>query len=83
MNDAPLLVLAAGGTGGHMFPAQAVAEMMLSRGWQVVLSTDARGSRYSGGFPDEVVVEVVASGTFAKSGLVNKFFVPFYIFSVM
>lgn len=52
MNDAPLLVLAAGGTGGHMFPAQAVAEMMLSRGWQVVLSTDARGSRYSGGFPD-------------------------------
>lgn len=80
MNDAPLLVLAAGGTGGHMFPAQAVAEMMLSRGWQVVLSTDARGSRYSGGFPDEVVVEVVASGTFAKSGLVNKFFVPFHIF---
>ena len=51
----PPFSIGAGGTGGHMFPAQAVAEMMLSRGWQVVLSTDARGSRYSGGFPDEVL----------------------------
>ena len=32
---APLLVIAAGGTGGHMFPAQALAEVMLARGWRV------------------------------------------------
>ena len=38
---APLLVIAAGGTGGHMFPAQALAEAMLARGWRVRLSTDA------------------------------------------
>ena len=31
-----------------MFPAQAVAEVMLARGWRVVLSTDARGVRYTG-----------------------------------
>ena len=43
MDNAPLLILAAGGTGGHMFPAQAVAETMLLRGWRVVLSTDIRG----------------------------------------
>ena len=47
MDNAPLLILAAGGTGGHMFPAQAVAETMLLRGWRVVLSTDIRGSHYS------------------------------------
>lgn len=79
MNDAPVLVLAAGGTGGHMFPAQAVAETMLLRGWQVILSTDTRGSQYSAGFPEEVVVEIVSSGTFARPGLINKIFVPFYI----
>ncbi len=38
-----LLVIAAGGTGGHMFPAQALAEVMLRKGWRVKLSTDARG----------------------------------------
>ena len=50
----PLLVIAAGGTGGHMFPAQALAEEMLARGWRVRLATDARGARYAGGFPAAV-----------------------------
>ena len=49
-----LLVIAAGGTGGHMFPAQALAEAMLAKGWRVKLSTDDRGARYAGGFPDAV-----------------------------
>jgi hypothetical protein len=47
---APLAVIAAGGTGGHMFPAQALAEALLARGWRVVLSTDARGARMRGEF---------------------------------
>ena len=34
-----------------MFPAQALAEEMLARGWRVRLATDARGARYAGGFP--------------------------------
>ncbi len=50
----PLAVIAAGGTGGHMFPAQALAEALLARGWRVALSTDARGLRYAGGFPAAV-----------------------------
>ena len=32
-----------------MFPAQALAEEMLARGWRVRLATDARGARYAGG----------------------------------
>ncbi len=79
MTVEPLLIIAAGGTGGHMFPAQSLAEEMLKRGWRVKLSTDQRGAQYSGGFPDAVAVEVVNSGTFARGGLVAKIGVPLRI----
>ncbi|MFV0361144.1 UDP-N-acetylglucosamine--N-acetylmuramyl-(pentapeptide) pyrophosphoryl-undecaprenol N-acetylglucosamine transferase [Tropicimonas sp.] len=76
---APLLVIAAGGTGGHMFPAQALAEAMLGRGWRVRLSTDARGARYAGGFPEEVGIVETASATFARGGAAAKAVVPLRI----
>ncbi len=74
-----LLVIAAGGTGGHMFPAQALAEAMLAKGWRVKLSTDNRGARYAGGFPDAVEIVQVKSATFARGGVLSKFAVPFRI----
>lgn len=73
---APLLVIAAGGTGGHMFPAQALAAEMLRRGWRVALSSDARGLRYAGGFPEAVVRREVRAATFARGGLVAKLAAP-------
>ena len=79
MAKAPLLLIAAGGTGGHMFPAQALAEVMLARGWRVKLSTDARGARYTDGFPEVVQVEQVASATFARGGPGAKLMVPLRI----
>ncbi len=79
MAEAPLLVIAAGGTGGHMFPAQALAEAMVRKGWRVKLSTDARGARYAGGFPHVVEVEQVASATFARGGAAGKLAAPFVI----
>lgn len=79
MAKAPLLIIAAGGTGGHMFPAQALAEEMLAHGWRVKLSTDARGNRYSGGFPGEVMREVVSSATPARGGALAKLVMPFRI----
>jgi len=75
----PLLIIAAGGTGGHMFPAQALAERMLRAGWRVKLSTDARGARYTGGFPHSVEIEEVASSTFARGGALAKLVVPFRV----
>jgi UDP-N-acetylglucosamine--N-acetylmuramyl-(pentapeptide) pyrophosphoryl-undecaprenol N-acetylglucosamine transferase len=76
---APLLLIAAGGTGGHMFPAQALAEAMIARGWRVKLSTDARGKRYAGGFPAAVSVEQVSSATFARGGVLAQALVPLRI----
>ena len=62
-----------------MFPAQALAEEMLARGWRVKLSTDERGARYAGGFPGAVERNVVASATFARGGVLAKAAVPFRI----
>ena len=77
--SAPLATLAAGGTGGHMFPAQALAETLLSRGWRVELTTDPRGARYTSAFPREVPVRVLSSATFARGGALAKAGVPFRI----
>lgn len=44
-------VLAAGGTGGHMFPAQALGEALKGKGWSLGLLTDARGMRHADAIP--------------------------------
>ncbi len=62
-----------------MFPAQALAEAMLRKGWRVKLTTDSRGARYTGGFPAAVTVEERASATFARGGLVAKLVAPLKI----
>ncbi|HEX7872411.1 MAG TPA: undecaprenyldiphospho-muramoylpentapeptide beta-N-acetylglucosaminyltransferase [Sphingobium sp.] len=43
-------VLAAGGTGGHLMPAHAVAEELMARGHRVALVTDERGAKIPGIF---------------------------------
>jgi UDP-N-acetylglucosamine--N-acetylmuramyl-(pentapeptide) pyrophosphoryl-undecaprenol N-acetylglucosamine transferase len=51
VRDAPLVVVAAGGTGGHLFPAQALSAALARRGFTVDLATDERATRYGGEFP--------------------------------
>jgi UDP-N-acetylglucosamine--N-acetylmuramyl-(pentapeptide) pyrophosphoryl-undecaprenol N-acetylglucosamine transferase len=58
---APVLV-AAGGTGGHLFPAEALAAALIQRGVAVHLATDRRAARYGGAFVDEAV-HVITSAT--------------------
>ena len=52
----PLILIAAGGTGGHMFPARAFADVIIARGGRVALVTDPRGKRYTEGFPAQDVL---------------------------
>src|SRR5262245_39847280 len=50
-----LVLLAAGGTGGHLFPAEALSVALAHRGVRVHLATDARATRYGAEFPAEAV----------------------------
>ena len=41
-----VIALAAGGTGGHMFPAEALARALIGRGLKVAMITDSRGGAF-------------------------------------
>ncbi len=51
MAEGTLVMLAAGGTGGHLFPAEALSHALHARGIRVVLMTDTRAAEYAGHFP--------------------------------
>ena len=57
-----LILLSAGGTGGHLFPAEALAHELRSRGYRVDLVTDRRAERFAAAFPAGDV-HVVPSAT--------------------
>ncbi len=57
-----IVLLAAGGTGGHLFPAEALAHELKTRGYAVHLVTDRRAERYAGSFPADDI-HTVSSAT--------------------
>ena len=61
MTDTKTVIIGAGGTGGHMFPASAFATEMQARGWKVGLISDDRGLRYAERFPADWRMEVQAA----------------------
>jgi UDP-N-acetylglucosamine--N-acetylmuramyl-(pentapeptide) pyrophosphoryl-undecaprenol N-acetylglucosamine transferase len=65
--QAPLVVLAAGGTGGHIYPAESLATEMLTRNFRVALITDRRGDAYGGVLGGVDTYRVRAGGVAGKS----------------
>ncbi|HEY8267711.1 MAG TPA: undecaprenyldiphospho-muramoylpentapeptide beta-N-acetylglucosaminyltransferase [Xanthobacteraceae bacterium] len=51
----PLILIAAGGTGGHLFPAEALAGALARRGIAVELATDDRAAPFAGKFPARAI----------------------------
>lgn len=67
MSSKKVAFLAAGGTGGHLFPAEALAHVLKERGWQPHLLTDDRGLKFATNFPGEV--HKIPSETLRGTGL--------------
>ncbi|MCR9073730.1 MAG: undecaprenyldiphospho-muramoylpentapeptide beta-N-acetylglucosaminyltransferase [Alphaproteobacteria bacterium] len=69
------IVLASGGTGGHVFPAKALADLLAARGHRVALVTDTRGSAFDGAAKSEgggIEVHKIRAGGIAGRGIVAK-----------
>ncbi len=61
------IVLAAGGTGGHIFPAEALAEVLMAQGERVVLITDSRFAQFKTGALARVEIRTIRAGTVGGS----------------
>ncbi|WP_282606496.1 undecaprenyldiphospho-muramoylpentapeptide beta-N-acetylglucosaminyltransferase [Pelagibius sp. Alg239-R121] len=65
------VILAAGGTGGHLFPAEALAQELLARGIEVLLITDQRGGGFGDKLPEIETLRIAAAGI-AGGGIIRK-----------
>jgi UDP-N-acetylglucosamine--N-acetylmuramyl-(pentapeptide) pyrophosphoryl-undecaprenol N-acetylglucosamine transferase len=71
MSEKPLIILAAGGTGGHVFPAEALAVELQNRGYRLAFFTDKRGGSYSGVLGD-LETKHISAGGIAGRGIWGK-----------
>ncbi len=71
MSASSAIAIAAGGTGGHLFPALSLAGELKRRGHKIILFTDERGLRWSDQFEDAKIISL-PSATFSRRGLAGR-----------
>ncbi|WP_237155348.1 undecaprenyldiphospho-muramoylpentapeptide beta-N-acetylglucosaminyltransferase [Oryzibacter oryziterrae] len=64
------ILIAAGGTGGHLFPAESLAHELIARGYDIHLATDHRATNYGHEFP-ATATHIIASATFGDRSLIG------------
>lgn len=73
--ESRIIILAAGGTGGHIFPAEALAEELLARGFSPVLVTDHRFHQYNKhtgeGVLARIPIHTIRAGS-PSGGIINR-----------
>lgn len=67
----PLVLICAGGTGGHLFPAESLAHALAARGMRIALATDARVESIKAAFPAETFL-TIPSATPSGRSIVKK-----------
>ena len=66
------ILLCAGGTGGHLFPAQALGDELRNRGWNIHLATDTRAAKFATNFSDDTI-HILASDTIRRRNPISLF----------
>jgi UDP-N-acetylglucosamine--N-acetylmuramyl-(pentapeptide) pyrophosphoryl-undecaprenol N-acetylglucosamine transferase len=74
----PIIYLAAGGTGGHLFPAIALSRALQKKSFKTVILTDARAKKYASQ-TDGIDLQLLASGSIFSGGKTNKLLAPLKI----
>ena len=67
MTEQPFVLIAAGGTGGHLFPAEALATVLKKRDARVALASDERVGKIAASFPADEVVQIPAATPSGRS----------------
>ncbi|MDR3031224.1 MAG: undecaprenyldiphospho-muramoylpentapeptide beta-N-acetylglucosaminyltransferase [Holosporales bacterium] len=76
------IIIAAGGTGGHVFPAVCVASELKKNNIAILFATDKRGAKYLGSFEKEAIIQNINTSSRLKlyfSLLINIVYAIFYL----
>ena len=76
------VIIAAGGTGGHVFPAYSLAKHFIDNKIQVQIISDKRGLRYLKRYTDVKIVEITSSSIFKKNIFQLLFSLSIIVYSI-